>query len=419
MVAATIYPTTQPDISNLADATISIVEQAFSLASKKRVLSHQQYKQLLESIGWSLKESKLYLKVADAFSSFSQDDLQEIEPHTIFDLAKHAKKYNQVIESLKDCGQITQEKIRELIAAYRTPKKAKPDKPTIWKTGRDGKPVCRIPDIMEDDMQTGNIIQKEMDENGTITQTLIREAVALWQGVKSGKLVVHLNDEEFSQETTQYDSVNEVICLGEQGEQRETRVIEQLHSFLPSLSEPYWETTDDFESEYLLEPEESHDELDLNTSINSFSNSPEIFVAEATGSSPSFVINPSEIDVSNHQLNLAQIAESLTQVNSWSEVISITNNYQPPIKSQIWELLSTETRNRFHELKREHFENIDKVLQINDKVVWEKCPVNLYSWQPFIITSIEDGKAMLDIFNRPVPLDELRKCSQSNIDFQE
>ncbi|MBD2354799.1 hypothetical protein H6G41_09195 [Tolypothrix sp. FACHB-123] len=376
MVAATIYPTTQPDISNLSDATISIVEQAFSLASKRQVLSHQKYKQSLESIGWSLKESTLYLKVAGTFSSFSPDDLQEIEPHTIFDLAKHAKKYRQVIENLKDCGQITQKKVREFIAAHRTPKKPKPDKPTIWKAGRDGKPVCRIPDIMEDDMQTGNIIQKEMDENGTITQTLIREAVALWQGVKSGKLVVHLNNEEF-----------------------------------------YQETTDDFESEYLLEPSESHHKLDLNTSINSFSNSTEIFVAESTGSSSSVVINTSEIDVSNHQLNLSQIAESLTQVNSWSEVISITNNYQPPIKSQIWELLNTETRKRFYELKREYFENLDKVPQINDKVIWEKCPINLYSWQPFIITSIEDGKAMLDIFNRPVPLDELRKCIQSNIDF--
>ncbi|MFH7023974.1 MAG: hypothetical protein ACHBN1_00835 [Heteroscytonema crispum UTEX LB 1556] len=385
MVAATIYPTTQPDISNLSDATISIVEQAFSLASKKRILSHQQYKQSLASIGWSLKESTLYLKVAGTFSSFSPDDLQEIEPHTIFDLAKHAKKYSQVIENLKDCGQITQEKVREFIAAHRTPKKPKPDKPTIWKTGRDGKPVCRIPDIMEDDMQTGNIIQKEMDENGTITQTLIREAVALWQGVKSGKLVVNLNDEEFSQETTD-DFESEYLL------------------------EP---------SEYLLEPSESPHELDLNTSINCFSNSPEIFVAESTGSSSSLVMNPSEIDVSNHQLNLSQIADSLTQVNSWSEVISITNNYQAPIKSQIWELLNTETRNRFHELKREHFENLDKVLQINDKVIWEKCPVNLYSWQPFIITSIEDGKAMLDIFNRPVPLDELRKSSKSNIDFQE
>lgn len=175
MVAATIYPTTQTDISNLANATISIVEQAFLLASKRRILSHQQYKQSLESIGWSLKESTVYLKVAGTFSSFSPDDLQEIEPHTIFDLAKHAKKYSQVIENLKDCGQITQEKVREFIAAHRTPKKPKLDKPTIWKTGRDGKPVCRIPDIMEDDMQTGNIIQKEMDENGTITQTLIRK----------------------------------------------------------------------------------------------------------------------------------------------------------------------------------------------------------------------------------------------------
>lgn len=371
MVAATIYPTIQSDISNLSDATISIVEQALALTLKKQVLSHQQYKQLLSSIGWSLPDSKVYLKIADTFSSFSPDELQEIEPHTIFDLAKHAKKYRHVIENLKDCGQITQEKVREFIAAHRTPKKPKPSHETIWKTGRDGKPICRIPDIIEDDMQTGEIIQKEMDENGTIAQTLIRDAVALWQDVKSGKLVVHPNSEEF-----------------------------------------YEETSENFESEY-------SEELDLNASINSFSDSPEIFVEEEAEYSPSIVIDTSEIDVSNHQLNLEQVADLLTQVNSWAEVISITNNYEPPIKSQIWDLLNTETKNRFQQWKKEYLSNLDLVLQVNDKVMWEKCPCHLDSWQPFVITSIQDDKAMLDIFNRPVPLDELTKYSSSNIDSRD
>ena len=388
MVATTIYPTTQSDISNLADATISIVDQAFSLALKKQILSHQQYKQLLNSIGWNLKESKLYLKVADAFSSFSPDDLQEIEPQTIFELAKHAKKYNQVIEKLKDCGKITQEKVHEFIAAHRTPKKPKPNKPTIWKTGRDGEAVCRIPDIMEDDMQTGNIIQKEMDENGAFPQTVIRKALELWQAVQEGKLVVQDVEEN---------------------------------------AEPPQSTTSNFEKEDFVDEKKSGIELDLNTSINSDTNptgSPKecedgcpwhcnldntaLYKEEAAKST---TLNTFQLDLPDERaLPFEQIVETLTRAESWLEVTNTIDSYPQSLKPYIWRLLDTTTQEKFHELKREHFENLNKVLQVNDKVMWEKCPGNIYSWQPFVITRIEDGKAMLDYFNRPVSLEELTKC---------
>ena len=383
MVAATIYPTTQSDISNLADTTISIVKQAFSLASKKQVLSHQEYKQLLDSIGWSLKESRLYLKVANAFSSFCPDDLQEIEPHTIFDLAKHTKKYSQVIESLKNCGKITQQKVLEFIAAYRTPKKPKLDKPTIWKTGRDGEPVCRIPDIMEDDMQTGNIIQKEMDEKGKIAQTVIREAVELWKDVKEGKLVVQ-------------DALKDV--------------------------EPPQNTTNNVEKEDFVDPNESEAELNLNTVVSHNAkenvsmqcdedkkNSDNIIFSEEVPQSSN--TDTPEFNVINNQtLAFEQIIETLTQAKSWLEVTNTIDSYPQSVKPHIWELLDTATQDRFQELKKEHFKNLEKSLHVNDKVMWEKCPGNIYSWQPFVITKIEDGKAMLAYFNRPVPLEELTKC---------
>jgi hypothetical protein len=383
MVAATIYPTTQSDISNLADATISILDQAFSLASKKQILSHQKYKQLLDSIGWSLKESKLYLKVANAFSSFSPDDLQEIEPHTIFDLAKHTKKYSQVIESLKNCGKITQEKVLQLIAAHRTPNQPKPDKITIWKTGRDGKPVCRIPDIMEDDMQTGNIIQKEMDENGKIAQTVIREAVELWKDVKEGKLVVQN---------------------------------------APENVEPPPNATSNVEKEDFVDKNESEGELNLNTVVSHDAkenvstqcdedkkNSDNIIFSEEVPQSSN--TDTPEFDVINNQtLAFEQIIETLTEAESWLEVTNTIDSYPQSVKSHIWGLLDTATQERFQEFKREHFENLEKTLNVNDKVMWENCPGNIYLWQPFVITKIEDGQAMLAYVNRLVPLEELTKC---------
>ncbi|NJR19625.1 MAG: hypothetical protein HC785_30835 [Calothrix sp. CSU_2_0] len=389
MVAATIYPTAKSDISNLADATISIVDQAFSLALKKRVLSHQEYKQLLNSIGWNLKESKLYLKVADAFSSFSPDDLQEIEPHTIFDLAKHTKKYNQVIESLKDCGKITQEKVQELIAAHRTPKKAKPDKPTIWKTGRDGEPVCRIPDIMEDDMQSGNIIQQEMDQNGTFPQTVIRKALQLWHDVQEGKLVVQEAEKNVEQDTEVPQNITNHF-------QEEDFVEEESKSVnLNTFSE--CDTSESETTNYNEDASQEHH------------NSDNIIVNEAkTRQSANIDLSLSD----DCTLPFEQIVETLTRAESWLEVENAIDNYPQSAKSQIWGLLDTATQERFHQLKQEHLTNIDKALKVNDKVMWEKCPGNLYSLQPFIITKIEGDKATLDLFSKLIPLKELTKYKE-------
>ena len=361
MVNATVFTRNQTS-PNLTDATNSILEQAFWLESQKQALSHQQYKHVLDSIDWSLKESKIYLKVAAIFSSFSPDDLKQVEPNTIFELARHAKKYNQVIEKLKDCGRITQDKVRELIAAHRKPKKPKPDKPTIWKTGRDGQLVCRIPDIMEEDMQTGNIIQEEMDENGTVVQTIIREAVLLWQALKSGKIVI--KDVKDVEESPQNININ---CDGK------------------------------IEQKYSIDVIQNSEEID----------------STATEYNQQTILNIPQIQADwDGKLYLEQILEALKQVNSWSEVINIINHYPKQTKSYIWSLLDTGTQNRFHELKRQHIENMTQIPQVNDKVMWDNCPGNVYSWQPFVITNIEDGRAMLDVFDRPVPLDELTKCRE-------
>jgi hypothetical protein len=72
MIATTIYPPPQTRLDNLVDATASILEQAFAIASQKQELSHQEYKNLLSTIGWSLRESKIYLKVATVFQLYSQ-----------------------------------------------------------------------------------------------------------------------------------------------------------------------------------------------------------------------------------------------------------------------------------------------------------------------------------------------------------
>jgi hypothetical protein len=45
--------------------------------------------------------------------------------------------------------------------------------------------------------------------------------------------------------------------------------------------------------------------------------------------------------------------------------------------------------------------------KIGDKVMWINCYAHLSSWQPFVITNIDGDKAKLDIYQHPVPLNEL------------
>ncbi len=96
----------------LEDATENIISFAKWLANQKQILNKFDYKQLLQRCGWKSKEEKLYLKVAAAFERFSPQDLIQVEPATIFQLARSSKKYQSVLDALLKLPQITQEVVR-------------------------------------------------------------------------------------------------------------------------------------------------------------------------------------------------------------------------------------------------------------------------------------------------------------------
>ena len=128
-------------------------------------------------------------------------------------------------------------------------------------------------------MQTGNIIQEEMDENGTVVQTIIREAVLLWQAFKSGKIVI--KDVEDVEESPQNININ---C--------DTNI----------------------EQEYSVDVTQSEN----NTSMSSYYNSEEID-STATEYNQQTIINTPQIEADwDGKLYLEQILEALKQVNSWS-----------------------------------------------------------------------------------------------------
>jgi hypothetical protein len=379
MATATVFPQTELFGENLADATISILQRAFWLESQRQRLSNKQYKQVLTNLGWDTRESKTYLKIARTFKYFAPEDLKEVEPNTILELAKHSKKYRTVIEKLQYFVKITQQTVRELIASICKPKTPLSDKATIWKMGKDGQPVCHIPDIMEDDRLTGSIIQKAMDEKGMLPQTVIREAVALWQAFNDGKL--------WSNQDGYSEPVEDIAT----------------------------EAFSSFESESKTDLNEESQFCDSTVASDSPVPDEEIApsVTEENKQSqhePAILIHPTPVEVCDNKKSvLEQILSALQQAKSWSEVVSITENCSQQEKVDTWELLDTNSKNRLHQLKKEYIENLTTTPRVNDKVIWENCPTYLYDLQPLVIISIEADNAMLDNYPHPVPLEELKK----------
>ncbi|WP_017651634.1 hypothetical protein [Fortiea contorta] len=182
---------------SLADVTKTILHHAFWLAEQKQQLSIKQYKKLLIDQGW-MGEEKRYLKMATVFRQFSPQDLAQLEPWTVYQLANNNQKYQSVIDALLDLSAITQEAVRSLVKEKRTPRQQKPEKPSIWRRTKNGSRYCQIPAIHEEDEHTGVTLQKMMDSEGLSAQQIVSEAIILRQAYKEGRLVV--DESEFSGE---------------------------------------------------------------------------------------------------------------------------------------------------------------------------------------------------------------------------
>lgn len=174
---------------SLADVTRTILHHAFWLAEQKQKLSLRQYKQLLVEQGWKGEEKK-YLKIAAVFGEFSPQDLAQIEPLTVYQLANNNNKYKPVIDALLELRTITQEAVRSLVKEKRTPREPKPEKPSIWRRTKNGGRYCQIPAIHEEDEHTGVALQSMIDKEGLSAQQIVAEAIALRKAYKEGRLVV-------------------------------------------------------------------------------------------------------------------------------------------------------------------------------------------------------------------------------------
>ncbi len=484
--AEEIAPEVNFSFQALPIATETILRHARSLAVEKQKRSRTEYKKLLSEHGWLLEDKK-YLKVAAAFGSFSPQDLAQIEPDTIFLLAKNSKKYQPVIDQLQDLSLRTQQVVRELIKQQRKPREPKSEKPSIWRRTKNGGRYCQIPPIHEQDERTGVTLQQMMDCEGLTAQQIVAEAISLRQAYKTGQLVL-VDDASFLEYQLQSPTCemnsNQIDEVGtdniELSENTNCAVVEQFVS-KPTNSDNFGQvqvqehpTAENTEVPLLNDvPTEQYDQdqwhslatrlqllLALPIPYNRkdartaddlvavvtgrlskehyawFDNLPKLLAQAAS-------INPEELEWVDSVLRAKALAVIGFEVNSIVEVISARHNYQlctgtvvnlsGPANTPI-EVRLGGKRKYFHhselrlisstgdssprsdnlELNPTPTEELALKVRVGDKVNWANCPAHLINWQPFLITSIEDDQAMLDIYTHPVPLAQLQLCSTQN-----
>jgi hypothetical protein len=198
--------TSTPHFEDLELATQNIVSHAKFLAQQKKLLTRSEYKQLLKLHGWRGEEKK-YIRVATAFKDFTPEELAGVEPATIFRLANNLKKYQPVIDELKNLPSITQEVVRvlmekqravietkeeklEVLAVIEATQEEIEEKPSIWRRTEDGNRYCQIPPIHEENGETGIRIQRMMEEEGLTAQSIVAEAISLREAFKQGRLIL-------------------------------------------------------------------------------------------------------------------------------------------------------------------------------------------------------------------------------------
>ena len=190
----------------LQRGSINILEVSFYLEEQERILKRKEYKKVVVSLDLE-GEDKKYVKVGKTFVGFDPQDLALVEPDTIFLLAKNNKKYQPVIEQLKNEANITQKRVRELIKLSRKPQKEETSDDnnsdttkdvSVWRRNISGKRYCQIGSIHESDEFTGTTIQRIVKEKSVLPQTVVRQAMSLVEAYESGELVRVGNSQELN-----------------------------------------------------------------------------------------------------------------------------------------------------------------------------------------------------------------------------
>lgn len=389
----------------LQRGSINILEVSFYLEEQKRVLKRKEYKKVVESLDLE-GEDKKYVKVGNVFAGFEPPDLALVEPDTIFLLAKNNKKYQPVIEQLKNETNITQKRVRDLIKLSRKPQKQETSddnnsdttkkEVSVWRRNISGKRYCQIGAIHEEDEFTGVTIQRIVKEKSVLPQTVVRNAMSLVEACSSGQLVWVNNSQELNNDALKtFFNIKEINTLSSVEAPNSTSPCIDSEFQLPKNEEPNETRELDAQQESRetstscgsthtenLHPYSIESSENSNLILSEEHQSSEGFSTSATPSELTEVASEAEVSddvnnlaiskstVDNAQISelvlIAQsetdlelekeaaiIAEYLCKVETWEDVAEVMQNCPSDLKSSSWQLLSEEQKVRIHELKHE------------------------------------------------------------------
>jgi hypothetical protein len=376
---------------NLQVSTINILEQAFALSQKKEELNRNEYKKYLESQDWSNKEAKVYIQVANTFEKFIPEDLAEIEPNTIFTLAKQRKKYAPVIQNILETGEFGQKKVSEWMDWVNAQRPQREGDNSIWRLSRDGRRYAVLGNIW--DQELGVMIQSMIDEEGITSQKLIAEAISLRQAYIEGRIILVEKQEDLENHldytttsNTQNLETQNLETQNPETQNPETQNPEKLINNITFTEEHTKDICEDIQREEQvtsiniemtsIEVSNVTTNVDNQSHIDSIIDTSEAVQEEINQQDKESNFRASTIDLDNDVSNIEnidtlsnvdnhhhpspqEIVEILVNCTNWEEVILVTDNFSQEVKKACWQILDSHQRDRLHNLKKQYQSNLN------------------------------------------------------------
>lgn len=194
---------TARNIQQLSQAT---VEQALKIGQRlwrmQRNLKRKEYGVFLNILGWTTTKARKFINLAKVFDRFEPSQLIRVELTTLLSLC--SKRYQQVVATLREIPEISQELVEQLMKQSRLQRKPLQNPFSGWKQSRSG--GGRYYNVLLHSESVGLSIEQQAQAEGVLPQKVIEEAVALRSKHKSAPVQI---DEYYAAQLEELQTVVE------------------------------------------------------------------------------------------------------------------------------------------------------------------------------------------------------------------
>lgn len=192
-----------------------LIAQALQLGQAllvKKDSLKRNFKKYLEEKGFTAAKANKYIRLSQTFKGFGLSCLRRISLDTLHALT--SRKYQLVVEKLRDMTDITQVVVEQLMKEVRSLKLASPKEPvTGWKQMPSG--GARYYVLNLHDEETALKIQRLAQEQAITPQQVVKEAVADWSGSEkeaASASVCELDSQQLKQSVVWEDVASCIEC---------------------------------------------------------------------------------------------------------------------------------------------------------------------------------------------------------------